>query len=173
MEPISRRLQIWLWRALWPLRARLHPGVEVGGCFPDFTLKDVDGKSHSLYDGKPGGLTVLWLTNLCDDCRARIPLLEEARRESGGRLRVLAVSILDINDPLPPKVARNCGFPILLDPDDIVARRLGQTHPPGTCPLRNLYVVDGAGRIRFKHHLSAVRPAEFRAALGALSKERS
>lgn len=162
-------LRLWLWRFLWPLRARFHPGADVGGCFPDFTLRDVSGGTHSLYDEEPGRFTALWLTNLCEDCRAKIPLLEEALRLSGSRLRVLAVSILDVADPLPIQVARDCGFPILLDPEDVVARRLGQTHPPGTCPLRNLYIVDGAGRIRFRHHLSAVRPEELRAVISTLS----
>lgn len=156
------KIPIWLWRLLWPLRARLHPGAEVGGCFPDFTLRDTFGREHSLYDARPGAHTVLWLTNLCEDCRAKIPLLEEVRRESG--VRVLAVSILSLDDPLPKTVALVCGFPILLDPEDVVALRLGQAHPPGACPMRNVYIVDGAGTIRFKHHLSAVRPEEFRSA---------
>jgi peroxiredoxin len=160
---------IWLWRLLWPLRARLNPGVEVGGCFPDFTLRDVSGRPHSLYDATPGRLTILWLTNLCDGCRERIPLLVEAGRAPGGCVRVLAISILGPADPLAARVADGCGFPILLDPEDIVERRLGQVHPPGTCPIRNLYIVNGAGRIRYKHHLSAVRPEEFRGALKALN----
>ncbi len=155
---------IRLWRLLWPLRALFHPGTELGGCFPDFTLRDTAGKEHSLYQGKSGAYTVLWLTNLCSDCRAKIPLLGELLGESPGLLRVLAVSILAVDDPLPGQVARECGFPILLDPDDVVALRLGQKHPPGTCPLRNLYIVDGAGTIRFKHHLSALRPEELRSA---------
>ncbi|MBI2384675.1 MAG: TlpA family protein disulfide reductase [Elusimicrobia bacterium] len=152
-----------LWKLLWPLRTRLHPGADIGGCFPDFTLRDTFGREHSLYAGGREKHTVLWLTNLCGDCRAKIPLLEEVRSESGGRVRVLAVSLLDLDDPLPMTVSLVCGFPILLDPDDVVARRLGQTHPPGACPLRNIYIVDGAGTIRFKHHLSAVKPEEFRA----------
>ncbi len=163
------KISIWLWRLFWPLRARLHPGAEVGGCFPDFTLRDGSGKEHSLYDGRPGTHTILWLTNLCEDCRAKIPLLEEVHRESAGRVRVLAVSILAIDDPLPGQVAPTCGFPILLDPADVVALRLGQAHPPGACPMRNVYIVDGAGTIRFKHHLSAVRPEEFRSICRKLS----
>lgn len=152
----------WLWRLLWPLRARLSPGAEVGGCFPDFTLRDLEGRPHSLYDAAPGVRTVLWLTNLCGDCRARIPLLEELRRGSPAGFRVLAVSILPVDDPLPREAAPGCGFPILLDPEDVVARRLGQAHPPGACPMRNLYIVDGTGKILFKHHLSALRPEAFR-----------
>lgn len=156
-------IPIWLWRLFWPLRARLHSGAEVGGCFPDFTLRDGSGREHSLYDARPGAHTVLWLTNLCEDCCKKIPLLEEVHRESAGRVRVLAVSILAIDDPLPERFAPKCGFPILLDPEDVVAIRLGQSHPPGACPMRNVYIVDGAGTIRFKHHLSAVREEEFRA----------
>ena len=156
------RISVWLGRLLWPLRARLHPGADVGGCFPDFALRDAQGREHSLYDEAPGVLTLLWLTNLCQDCQAAIPLLEEARLESGGRVRVLAVSILAIDDPLPGQVAPKCGFPILLDPENVVELRLGQPHPAGACPLRNFYIVDGGGTIRFKHHLSALRPDEFR-----------
>lgn len=166
------KFPLWLWRALWPLRARLHPGAEAGAVFPDFALRDVAGLKHSLYDATPGILTLLWLTNLCEGCRAKIPLLRELLSESGGRLRVLAVSILAIDDPLPMRLAPDCGFPILLDPEDIVERKLGQTHPPGACPLRNLYVVDGAGTIRFKHHLSAVRPEELRRVLREFPENR-
>lgn len=157
-------MPIWLWRLLWPLRARLRPGAEVGGCFPDFTLRDIGGREHSLYDGRPGARTLLWLTNLCEDCRGRIPLVEEVLREGEGRLRALAVSILPMEDPLPREVAPRCGFPVLLDPEDVVTRRLGQAHPPGACPLRNVYIVDGKGTILFKHHLSALKPEAFRRA---------
>lgn len=163
------KIPIWLWRLFWPLRARLHPGAEVGSCFPDFSLLDTSGREHSLYDDRPGMHTVLWLTNLCEDCRAKIPLLTEVQRESNGRIRVLAVSILAIDDPLPGEIARTCGFPVLLDPADVVALRLGQAHPPGACPIRNIYIVNGAGTIRFKHHLSALRPEEFRSAWRQLS----
>lgn len=159
-----------LWRFLWPLRARLRPGAEIGGCFPDFTLRDTFGREHSLYDGRPGMHTVLWLTNLCEECRAKIPLLEDVRRESGGRIRVLAVSLLSLDDPLPMQESLVCGFPILLDPEDVVALRLGQANPLGACPMRNLYIVDGIGTVRFRHHLSAIRPEEFRSVWRKLSE---
>lgn len=162
-------MPLWLWRLLWPLRARLSPGTEIGGCFPDFTLRDLQGKRYSLYDGTPGIRTVLWLTNLCGDCRARIPLLTELLHDPGGKFRVLAVSILPVDDPLPREVAPGCIFPILLDPEDVVALRLGQTHPQGTCPMRNLYILDGTGKILFKHHLSALRPEAFQQACRELA----
>ncbi|MDE2293646.1 MAG: redoxin domain-containing protein [Elusimicrobia bacterium] len=155
---------LWLWRLVWPLRSRLRPGKGVGGCFPDFRLRDLRGREHVLYDREPGRLTALWLTNLCGDCCARAPLLGAALAEARGGLRVLAVSILPLSDPLPARVGPSLEFPVLLDPDDVVSRRLGLAHPPGACPMRNLYLLDGKGTILFEHHLSALRPEAFHAA---------
>ena len=159
---------IRLWRLLWPLRARLSRGLAVGAVFPDFTLRDPGGKAHRLSDTE-AGLTALWFTNFCEDCRSRIPLL----RELEGRARVLAVSILPADDPLALAQAPRCGFPVLLDPEDVVGRRLGLAHPPGTCPIHNFFVVDSAGRILLKHHLSAFSPEKFRAAWRALAEGRT
>lgn len=151
-----------LWRLLWPLRARFRGGWAVGDVFPDFVLPDLSGRGHALSDSG-GRWTVLWFTNLCEDCRGRFPLLEELRREAGDRFRILAVSVLAPDDPLPRWVAPSCGFPILIDPDDAVGLQLGLAHPPGACPLFNLFIIDGTGRIAFKGHLSALAPERFRA----------
>jgi peroxiredoxin len=150
------------------LRARLSRGLRVGSTFPDFVLRDTGGAGHRLSDVKPGTLTVLWFTNFCADCRAQTPSLREAAAEA----RVLAVSILPAGDPLPLRLAPTLGFPLLLDPEDIVSRRLGLAHPPGACPMHNLFVVDAAGAILFKHHLSALGPEKFRAAWAGLTQRR-
>ncbi len=152
-----------IWRLLWPFRSRWHKGLEVGDRFPDFTLRDERGRAHSLADNPEGTPTVLWLTNLCEDCRAKAPLLEELHRGQPGRVRVLAVSLLGADPSLPREVSARCGFPILLDPEDIVAHELGLAHPPGTCPIHNLFILDPEGRIVFRHHLSALKPEAFRA----------
>ncbi|MBI2362392.1 MAG: nuclear transport factor 2 family protein [Elusimicrobia bacterium] len=141
---------VTLWRWLWPVRSRLARGLAVGSAFPDFALRDTGGAEHRLSSGGP---TALWFTNFCEDCRAKVPLLNGAA-DSG--LRVLAVSILAPGDPLPAATAPQCRFPVLLDPDDLVGTRLGLAHPPGTCPIHNFFLVDAGGEIRFKHHLSAL-----------------
>lgn len=156
-----------LWKLLWPLRARLSRGLKVGSCFPDFALRDTAGNLHRLSAGA-GRLTALWFTNFCDDCRRQIPRLQGL----AGRARVLAVSILPPDDPLPPALAEACGFPVLLDPEDAVGRRLGLAHPPGACPIHNFFVVDAAGRILFKHHLSALGPERFEVEWRKLSEGR-
>ena len=137
--------------------------MEKGDYFPEFTLTDASGKSHSLAAKRSEKLTALWFTNICEDGRSKIPLLETLRKEAGEHFRVLAVSLMGDDLTLPRQVASECGFPILLDPDDIVARKLGLPHPPQTCPLHNFFILDRDGRIVFRHHLSALSPATFKA----------
>lgn len=164
-------LPLWLWRLLWPIRAKWHAGLEVGELFPEFRLDDLQGHSHAVPERSGRAWTLLWFTNLCEDCRARIPLLEELREAAGGRLRILAVSLLGEDQTLPRQVSSSCGFPILLDPRDIVAHELGLEHPPQTCPLKNLFILDPDGRIALRHHLSALKPDEFRALWRACLRE--
>lgn len=156
-------LTMVLWKLLWPVRAWWRKGLEKGYYFPDFTLSDEAGREYRLSDNPAGKLTVLWLTNLCEDCRSKVPLLEELRREAGDRFRILAVSLLGDDATLPRQVAARCGFPILLDPEDIVAHKLGLSHPPQTCPLHNLFILDKERRVVYRHHLSALKPEAFRA----------
>ena len=145
-----------LWRATWRVRAAAEAQRPEGQAFPDFTLRDTTGRPHALSSGGP---TVLWFTNLCEDCRSRAPLLGEMV-DAG--LRVLAVSILPPYDPLPLEYGKTAPFPVLLDPEDVVGRQLGLEHPPGTCPLHNLYILDRGRRVVFRHHLSAVDPQALR-----------
>lgn len=156
-------LTMGIWRLLWPVRAWWHRGLEKGDYFPDFTLRDLTGLGYSLSDNPDGKMTVLWLTNLCEECRSKVPLLEELRREAGDRFRILAISLLGDDATLPRQISALCGFPILMDPEDIVGRKLGLSHPPQTCPLHNLFILDKDGRVVFRHHLSALKAESFRA----------
>jgi peroxiredoxin len=151
-----------LWRWSWKWRAWRAQGLQAGGVFPDFALKDIHGCSHTLSGTGSNQYALLWFTNLCEDCRAKIPLLNELHHEARDRFRILAVSILDKDDPLPYEISKSCDFPILIDPQDGVGKRLGLAHPPGTCPLHNLFLLDHRGRIIFRHHLSALEPDAFR-----------
>lgn len=155
-----------LWRAAWRLRAAADRRQGEGDVFPDFTLRDISGRPHTLSEGGP---TVLWFTNLCEDCRSRAPLLGEMVKAG---LRVLAVSILPADDPLPLEYGKTAPFPLLLDPEDVVGRRLGLEHPPGTCPLHNLFILDRERRVLFRHHLSAVAPEALRRVWQDLLKEK-
>ncbi len=154
---IKTRVFHLLWRLSWKLRAMRKRGLQVGDLFPDFSLVDLQGRRHRMSDAFPKKCAVLWFTNLCEDCRSKIPLLEELQREAGDRAQILAVSLLGDDRTLPVEVAKSCDFPILMDPGDIVGRQLGLPHPAGACPLHNLFIVNKRGRIMFRHHLSAVK----------------
>lgn len=155
-----------LWRLLWRCRAAMSGGLLVGDMFPDFALQDLAGRVHSLSDPFPGDGTVLWFTNLCEDCRSKAPMLEAARGKAGGRMRVMAVSLLGADRTWPERLQPGCGFPFLLDPEDITAGRLGLPHPPGACPLHNLFILDRRGRVAARHHLSALDETGFAALWG-------
>lgn len=156
------RLPWWAWRLAWTLRSRLRGGRGVGDTFPDFSLRDLADREHRLSGDTESRVTVLWFTNLCEDCRSRVPLLEEMRQEAGERARILAVSLLAVDDPVAREVALRCSFPLLLDPTDVTAGELGLEHPYGACPLNNLFLLDRRGRILFRGHLSALSPEAFR-----------
>lgn len=166
------KLKTMLWMLLWSLRTRWRKDLDVGKYFPDFALKDSAGRRHALSDSPADKLTVLWFTNLCEDCRGKIPLLEELARQAGDGYRVLAVSILGNDESLPRQVGPSCGFPLLLDPQDIVSCRLGLVHSHGACPLFNLFIVDASRRILFRRHLSAMHPDEFRSQWRRLLEQR-
>lgn len=146
------------WRMTWPWRAKLQENRGPGSVMPDFELQGVDGRRYRLSDDG-GKRTLLWFTNLCDGCQKRAPLLNELLEKAGSILRVLAVNILPEEDTAR-RLSPTLKFPILLDPEDIVQKRLGIAHPPGTCPLRNLYVIAPGRTVLLKHHLSALKPGE-------------
>lgn len=166
-----RDVRLALWRLGWRLRSHKVGSLQAGETFPDFCLRDLEDKAHRLSDFSGARYTALWFTNLCEDCRNKIPLLEELRREAGDRIRILAVSILEINDPLPRQIGPACSFPLLLDPEDIVSSKLGLQHPPNACPFHNLFIISDSGRIVFRHHLSALGPEKFRALWRSLLSE--
>lgn len=156
-------IRLTLWRLLWPLRTRRAAALSPGDLFPDFTLRDVEGRAFTLSKNPDGRTTVLWLTNLCEDCRAKIPILGELARAGEDRFRVAAISLLGAERELPRRASAQGGFPVLLDPEDVVTRDMGLPHPAGSCPLHNLFFLDKDRRVLFRHHLSALSPEAFRA----------
>lgn len=156
-----KALRAVLWRFGWRLRSFRRGGITVGDIFPDFALSDLEGRRHALSEPGPQW-TVLWFTNLCEDCLSRLPALEELRLAAGDRFRILAVSLLGPDTDLPRQAAARCGFPILIDPEDLAAKRLGLFHAPNACPFHNLFILDRRGRVLHRHHLSALGADGFR-----------
>ncbi|MBI3013040.1 MAG: redoxin domain-containing protein, partial [Elusimicrobia bacterium] len=148
-------MKSWLWKLRCIFAGKDKVGLERGELFPRFMLEDCGGRPYSIPDTTKKSFTLLWFTNLCEDCRSRIPILNELRECFGDRVSIYAISLLGRDLELPRNLEKTIGFPMLIDPEDIVSGKLNLPHPPDTCPLFNLFVLDPQGTILFKHHLSA------------------
>ena len=156
------RVRRLAWRVLWRVRSRYAKGLQVGDVLPNFSLPDAGGRVHSLSDVLPGKGLVLWFTNFCEDCRSKIPLLNEVVEKANSRFGVLAVSLLGEDVDWPVRCGETASFPFLIDAGDIAGRKLGLQHPGEGCPLYNVFFVGPSGRILFRHHLSALNSEQFR-----------
>jgi peroxiredoxin len=101
------------------------PGRRVGDLAHDFTLKDLDGRSHRLKDlrGRRVVHVVFWAT-WCVPCVQEIPILREtyaAYRDRG--LEILSVVISTNQTPdMVRTLSRHfkVNYPILFDANDVV-----------------------------------------------------
>jgi len=102
---------------------------------PNFTLKDIEGRDHSLYDGLAEGpvLVSFWAT-WCKPCKQEMPHLEEIYKTyAGDGLSVYAVSIDKPRNKARVRSevqAKKYSFLTLLDPNQDAFRKLqGQSVP--------------------------------------------
>ncbi|HVA67492.1 MAG TPA: TlpA disulfide reductase family protein [Elusimicrobiota bacterium] len=169
-NPIERLFWKAAIRLRWLLSSRTAAGVDIGSPIPNFVLSDAAGRRFSLFSVFPDKAAVLWLTNLCSSCQERIPLLEQIYSAKKGELQIFAISTLGEDRQTPEAIAANhhVSFPLLLDPKDWVGKTLGLEHPAGACPMYNLLILDRTGRVRLRHHLSAIADDRFKGELRSI-----
>lgn len=158
--------RVWPW--IWKIKSKFSgKKLALGRPIPNFKLATLDGISYRLSEIFPNKGTILWLTNLCEECEKKISFLEEIRRQYGGKWEVLAISILGEERQKPSEILgkHEFGFPLLLDPKDWTGKVLGLEHHADACPMFNLLVLDSRGLLRFKAHLSAIPEDRLRQAL--------
>lgn len=116
---------------------------------PEFALKDLNGRFHSL-TAKRGSVIVLnfWAT-WCPPCREEIPVLNEIHSRYGGR----GVVVLGISaDPSAEKIKAfmeetPIKYPVLLDPGAKVSKLYRVSSIPTT------FIVDKSGSILRRYHV--------------------
>jgi peroxiredoxin len=120
---------------------------EQGDILPSFVLPDTEGHAVDLQQVLTENRLVVvnvWAT-WCVPCRLEMPdLIEFYQKRKGQGVTLLAVSL----DEDPQKVAAYLAkspvpFPVLLDPDQRVAKELGVRALP------TAFLIDKEGRIRF------------------------
>jgi peroxiredoxin len=122
-----------------------------GGAIGDFSLKDVDGRTHSLSDylGSHVVLISFWAT-WCEPCKKEMNQLEALFKEHGDSgLMVLSVSMDEPEsqgDVRPFVKQRGFSYPVLLDTDTQVTN---QFNPRRAAPYS--LVIDRQEQISWTH----------------------
>ena len=103
------------------------PLIEIGKKAPAFTLKDQDGKAHTLsdYEGRP---VVLYFYPKDDTpgCTAEAcAFRDNLVRFKPGKALILGVSVLDEKSKAKFAAKYDLTFPLLADPDHEVADKYG------------------------------------------------
>ena len=131
------------------------PSVEPGRKAPAFSLKDQDDKTHSLkdYAGRP---VVLYFypkddtpgcTREACDFRDALPDFKKSKTA------VLGVSILDTASKAKFARKHKVSFPLLADPDHVVAEKYGTWKKKSMYGktfmglARTTFLIDGAGTV--------------------------
>ena len=119
---------------------------------PDFTLKDVDGKTWKLSDlkGKKIVMIDFWAT-WCNICKREMPVLEKVYLEYKDKgVEFLGVALDDdekIKQIRKILVEKGVTYPILIDKDQKVATETYQL----SGPIPYKVIVDKAGTIVYDH----------------------
>ncbi|MGV1098053.1 peroxiredoxin family protein [Thiovibrio sp. JS02] len=120
--------------------------AEVGRQAPDFTLVDTRGKTWTLADLKGRVVFVNFWATWCPPCREEMPSMQRVHNfMPEDRFTMLAILSNDepgLADALAAKIGAT--FPILIDPENKVAKAYGLTGVPET------YIVDKQGVLREK-----------------------
>ncbi len=116
---------------------------------PDFSLKDINGKTWTLSSFTNSVVVVNFWASWCPPCKEELPDLYTLDKETIENPNFTVVPILYQDDPETAKSfleSQGFGdFPIVLDPDSSVARAFGVTGVPET------FVIDKKGILRKKH----------------------
>lgn len=129
-------------------------GADVGAPAPDFSLKDLDGKTVKLSDLRGHVVVLEWFNPGCPFVKAshtRGTLVEAAARHAKDGVVWLAV-----NSAAPGKQGSGAeanraavqeyrmDYPVLLDPAGQAGRAYGATNTPG------MFVIDREGRLVYR-----------------------
>ena len=146
---------------------------KVSDSAPDFSLQDFKGNKFTLSKLTKTKGVLLWFTNLCEGCQSQIPtvLRLKAEYEKKG-VEVVAVSILGKDRKTVETVMKKNkdSFRFLYDPTGTASKRYSGEYVEGTCPLKNIFVIEKGGKIVFANHLPGVQMNELASILNKLTK---
>lgn len=134
--------------AFLPVRAAPKADSLVGKSAPTFTLSQLDGKRVSLASLKGRVVLLNFWDFGCPSCNLEVKHLQRLHRQySGQGLRVVGIAELAEEPRQVKQFLREyeATYPVLLDPEQRVARKFGISAHPVTL------LVDREGVVRFVH----------------------
>jgi thiol-disulfide isomerase/thioredoxin len=145
-----RRIMVWFCVMVLAQTAYAATGVNVGQEAPDFTLKNLAGKSVSLKDFRGEKVVVLdFWASWCAPCLRAIPELNRIQKDYDGK----NVQVLGINVGQRPTAVLSVKkkymvkYPILLDLNGNVAKEEYRVRG-----IPNLILVDKDGVVQYNGH---------------------
>ena len=146
---------------------------KVGDKAPDFSLQYFDGKPFTLSKIAKNKPILFWFTNLCSGCLSKLPFLEVLNKKFQNKeMEVLAVSQLGNDRKTVEDVIHknNLSVRFLYDPSGEATTLYTGGYNPGTCPLKNIYLINKAGEIFFATHYPGVSEKELTNQINKLMK---
>ena len=147
--------------------------LKVGDKAPDFSLQYFDGKPFTLSKIAKNKPILFWFTNLCSGCLSKLPFLEVLNKKFQNKeMEVLAVSQLGNDRKTVEDVIHknNLSVRFLYDPSGEATTLYTGGYNPGTCPLKNIYLINKAGEIFFATHYPGVSEKELTNQINKLMK---
>jgi len=131
----------------------INSKLKIGDLAAEFSLKDQDGKEFHFVPAD-GQLKVLYFypkdnTKVCTEQACGFRDWQDQLLENG--VKVIGVSSDSPASHLKFKAGHQLNFTLLSDPGAKVRRRYGATSFLGLLPARVSYLIDGNGKICFRH----------------------
>lgn len=139
---------------------------DVGEKAPDFSLKDFNGRRFTLStELKENKVILLWFTNLCKGCQVKLPELEKIKNlYEKKEIEVVAISVLGKDRATVENTIRDKKSTIrfLFDPKGNVTELFSGKYYPGTCPLKNIFLIGNDRKILYADHYPGTEESEIR-----------
>ena len=147
--------------------------LETGSAAPDFTVKDVDGKTFTFAEvrDKRAHLLVFW-SIFCEPCREEMPVIQKIADESktGGSIDVITVNM--DGEPFLDAIkgflkSNRYTLRVVLDELNAKGEQFAIADPYHVAGTPVLYLVDAGGKVAGSH-LGRIAEADLRAMIGSM-----